>query len=77
MIEHAFYSVINLVQAMYIHAVTSGVVGTHVPTRLAAAMLATTPWLVRGLFPVNHFSDNWAKETKDPWHVILMCKLPP
>ncbi|KAL1515708.1 hypothetical protein AB1Y20_002324 [Prymnesium parvum] len=55
MLEHSFYQGLNLVQIVYIHAVPLG--APH--TRLVLAGVATAPWCVRGLFPINHFSDNY------------------
>jgi hypothetical protein len=58
MIEHSFYQGINLVQIVFLHCIAP-----HIPQiqRLSWALLATSPWLIRKYFPVNHFSDNYTK----------------
>jgi hypothetical protein len=56
MIEHSFYQGLNLVQIVYLHNIHEQL---SLPTRMACAMLATSPWLARGRFPVNKFSDNY------------------
>lgn len=69
MIEHSFYQGVNLVQAMYLHAMsgTLGVPGLlllpqplRLPQRLVAMGLATLPWALRSRFPVNSFSANYS-----------------
>lgn len=59
MIEHSFYQGVNLIQAWYLHAVSQE---TTVRTRIILLFLVTAPWLIRGKFPVNSFSDNYNKE---------------
>ena len=58
MIEHSFYQGLNLVQIVYIHILTS-LTSASIPFKLTLALLATSPWLLRGAFPVNKFSDNY------------------
>eukprot|EP00466_Bigelowiella_natans_P010047 jgi/Bigna1/90330/estExt_fgenesh1_pg.C_670084 len=70
MIEHSFYQGLNLAQIIYIHLVPEVIqncVSTMSPSisgkaaRISIALLVTLPWLVRSYFPVNRFSDNYAK----------------
>lgn len=58
MLEHSFYQLLNLVQVTFLHA--SPRAGGE-RRRLLLAALATTPWLARGAFPVNRFSDNYSR----------------
>jgi hypothetical protein len=59
MIEHSFYQLLNLVQALFLHSVC----GVHDQgRRLVLAVLATAPWLARGYFPIHPFSDNYTKD---------------
>ena len=76
MIEHTFYQVLNLVQIVYIHVIGSSVAqsATALP-RLGMALAATSPWTVRNRFPVNHFSDNWKKETPDGHFEVLLYRI--
>ena len=75
MIEHSFYQMLNLIQAVYLHGVTwlinipnpqrrddDETVKTMlwpILVRLAAVWTVTAPWLFRHRFPVNSFSANW------------------
>jgi len=55
-LEHAFYQVLNGIQAVYLHALI------HVDGRIARAalcLLTTTPWLFRPLVPVHSFRSNY------------------
>lgn len=67
MIEHAFYQGLNLVQILYLHAVSAVQL---LPLRAALALLATAPWLLRGRFPVNSFSKNYTGPYADPYTLI-------
>ena len=60
MIEHSFYQGLNLIQIIFIHVITR-LSGTTVLFRINIALLATLPWIFRGAFPVNKFSDNYNK----------------
>ena len=68
MLEHSFYQGINLVQVVYLHFVWR-VPARDVATRLLMLAAVTSPWLVRGMFPVNRFSHNYTKAGRDPWAV--------
>ena len=73
MIEHSFYQGLNLVQAWYLHAVTTE---TSVPNRMLYMFLVTSPWLLRGLFPVHSFSDNYNKnDTKSTTFIRVMYRI--
>jgi hypothetical protein len=44
--------------------------------RLCWWLLVTAPWLLRGLFPVNHFSDNYTRvDERSNWLVRLLYRL--
>jgi len=60
MIEHSFYQIINLCQAVYLHAITYWMASsvTYI-SRLILLLLVTLSWIVRRKFPVNSFSANW------------------
>ncbi|KAL3914140.1 MAG: hypothetical protein SGARI_000284 [Bacillariaceae sp.] len=58
MVEHAFYQGLNLVQAMYLHAMHH-FNDTHVSIQFVMLWLVTSPWLFRSLVPVSSFSHNW------------------
>ena len=60
MIEHSFYQIINLCQAVYLHMITYWMASsvTYI-SRLVLLLLVTLPWAVRRKFPVNSFSANW------------------
>jgi len=72
MIEHSFYQIVNLCQAVYLHLITywmatdassSSVVSSMAyNSRLMLLLLVTLPWAVRRKFPVNSFSANWTTE---------------
>lgn len=59
MIEHSFYQGLNLVQIAVFHIVS----GIHCSlyVRCSLAIVSVSPWLIRHLFPVNKFSDNYNK----------------
>jgi hypothetical protein len=61
-------------QVVYIHAVSHYFTFGVVP-RLGLALLATSPWILRSRFPVNHFSDNWKITTPDSPVEISMYKI--
>lgn len=56
MIEHSFYQGLNLIQIVYLHCIDAQI---SLPWRVGSALIVTTPWLVRGYFPINKFSDNY------------------
>lgn len=62
MIEHSFYQLLNLVQVVYLHAISAQQPlfddAWWAPLLLLAA---TLPWAVRSRFPINRFSDNYNK----------------
>lgn len=58
MIEHSFYQGLNLLQALYLHSVCATTSRWH---RFLLLLGVTLPWFVRGMFPVNRFSDNYNK----------------
>jgi hypothetical protein len=63
MMEHSFYQMLNFVQILYLHTISSrSGQALLLPYRCALLLLATSPWLLRHRFPVNHFSDNYIKE---------------
>lgn len=61
MIEHSFYQGLNLLQAWYLHFLTTTVQKSN--NRVVVAFLAlvgvTSPWCIRHHFPVHSFSHNW------------------
>ena len=61
MVEHAFYQVVNLIQAVYLHLMTWvwELQNSPVVLRLLAVLVVTSPWWVRRRFPVHSFSANW------------------
>eukprot|EP01034_Spumella_vulgaris_P021758 gene21758-27814_t len=59
MIEHSFYQAVNLIQVLYLHAMSHEF---NDSVRLLMLLLVTSPWLLRDLFPVNRFSDNYVKQ---------------
>jgi hypothetical protein len=67
MIEHSFYQGLNLVQAMYLHSVGASTSRWH---RFLLLFAVTAPWFVRGMFPVNRFSDNYTKVDVKSTNVI-------
>lgn len=58
MIEHAFYQGLNLAQIAALHAITPD---RALGTRLALALGAAAPWLVRDRFPIHRFSANYTR----------------
>lgn len=58
MIEHIFYQVLNLIQILYFHNISPA---DSLPHRVLLVYLVSMPWLVRDLFPVNKFSDNYTQ----------------
>jgi hypothetical protein len=58
MVEHSFYQALNLCQILYFHAMKHTIPITY---RVCGTMLVTVPWLLRDLFPLNKFSDNYEK----------------
>ena len=69
MLEHAFYQGLNLAQISFLHACDADAVARSRGARAALALLATSPWLLRGRFPVNSFSANWQARGRgrDAW----------
>lgn len=61
MIEHSFYQILNLVQALYLHAVASSSARAQPLLRVVLLFTVTSPWLFRHRFPINKFSDNYTK----------------
>ncbi len=63
MIEHAYYQVLNLVQALYLHMVHRVCHADNYKhqyiMRLGLLWFVTSPWLLRHRFPTHSFSDNW------------------
>ena len=59
MVEHSYYQIVNLCQAVYLHMITYWVVSDVSSSRLILLLLVTLPWAVRRKFPVNSFSANW------------------
>ena len=68
MLEHAFYQMLNLWQALYLHAITwmgSGIIRKSLIGRMALLWIVTLPWVVRTKwFPVNSFSANWTSNNQ-------------
>jgi hypothetical protein len=74
MLEHSFYQGVNVFQALYVHGLlppmlgssSSGPSGSLVAGggvmwhRAVAFLLASSPWIVRPLFPINSFSANYS-----------------
>ena len=65
MLEHSFYQILNAVQIMFLGVVTR----VEMPEwcRWILLSCATAPWLLRPLFPVNRFSDNYTKAGREKW----------
>ena len=67
MVEHSFYQLLNLLQAIFLHAINifppSTISSSPSPysslLKLAALFGVTFPWSLRHLFPVHSFSANW------------------
>jgi hypothetical protein len=56
MIEHLFYQALNLLQALYLHAIPL----LRSPwERFLVLAGVSSPWLIRNWFPVHPFSQNW------------------
>lgn len=81
MLEHSFYQALNLCQVAFLHLVARVdesdralgrrhmSLGSLAP-RLTLLSAVTVPWVFRGAFPTNRFSDNYdAKKGRDPWGV--------
>ena len=73
MLEHSFYQIINVIQALLLHhglawvrnmtAKSEAVVSA---TRLGMFLVACSPWLLRPHFTVNSFSANYTRTGRDP-----------
>lgn len=59
MMEHCFYQLLNLCQILYLYAIAQ--LGRSPLARACLCVLMLLPWLVRGRFPINSFSANYAK----------------
>ena len=81
MLEHSFYQALNLCQVAFLHLVARVderdralgrrhmSLGSLAP-RLTLLSAVTVPWVFRGAFPTNRFSDNYDKKKgRDPWGV--------
>lgn len=70
MLEHAFYQLLNLAQALFLHASVRFRSPSSSPaaaaTRALALAAVTAPWLARDAFPVNRFSHNYTRPGRDP-----------
>mmetsp|Transcript_25553 Transcript_25553/g.38032 ORF Transcript_25553/g.38032 Transcript_25553/m.38032 type:complete len:377 (-) Transcript_25553:27-1157(-) len=68
MVEHSFYQGVNLVQVVFLHLVTWGLVVDGDEERLVFGkrfgmlLLVSLPWAIRKRFPVNSFSANWRRK---------------
>eukprot|EP00946_MAST-07B_sp_MAST-7B-sp1_P002613 g2613.t1 len=62
MVEHSFYQGLNLAQILFFHTVSNF---SQTWCRVSGLALVTSPWLCRGWFPVNRFSDNYRDEGGD------------
>eukprot|EP00040_Diaphanoeca_grandis_P022287 m.119444 g.119444 ORF g.119444 m.119444 type:complete len:444 (+) comp28735_c1_seq3:255-1586(+) len=77
MIEHVFYQLLNLFQAILVHSLPLLTIVARPNTRfcciaeLALLAMCTCPWLVRSWFPVNSFSANWSLKQQ---HTIDIVK---
>ena len=81
MLEHSFYQMLNLCQITFLHLTARlderdrAMGRRHMSLRSLAPRLAllaavTAPWVLRGAFPTNRFSDNYDKKKgRDPWGV--------
>lgn len=68
MLEHSFYQLLNLCQALYLHGLATDWAHKRLAVRLVLLAAVTIPWMWRGRFPVNKFSDNWRKDpTAGAW----------
>lgn len=61
MIEHIFYQALLLIQLVYLRVMEEWGPQTTLVGRMGLCLLATSPWLARGWFPTNHFSDNYVR----------------
>ena len=64
MVEHSFYQMLNVWQALYLHTITwaagsRNILRSTVLGRMVLLSIATVPWSLRRFFPVNSFSTNW------------------
>lgn len=70
MLEHAFYQLLNLAQALFLHASVRFRAPSSsraaAATRAMALAAVTAPWLLRDAFPVNRFSHNYTRPGRDP-----------
>eukprot|EP00968_Pinguiococcus_pyrenoidosus_P029305 scaffold8478_cov286-Pinguiococcus_pyrenoidosus.AAC.5 len=69
MLEHSFYHKLNLAQVLFLY----GIPAEETRARLALALLATTPWLVRSWYPVNRFSDNYKRQGERLLRFCVEC----
>jgi hypothetical protein len=74
MIEHSFYQGLNVIQILYIHAITV-IPETSLIVRLGMAVCATLPWWFRNQFPVNSFSDNYNKGQRPSSLISVLYRL--
>lgn len=73
MIEHSFYQGLNLFQIVYLHAAQGNI---DTITKAWMAGVATSPWLIRHRFPVNHFSDNYNRiDPKSNWFIRVLYRI--
>jgi hypothetical protein len=70
MIEHSFYQLLNLFQALYLHTIYSLSSKTE---RYIALLCVTAPWWLRSRFPVHSFSHNWKAKTNS--HETLLYRI--
>ena len=63
MIEHLFYQILNLVQAVYLHTIVAFDNNAWYWDCLLL-FAVTSVWWFRGNFPINSFSANYSKERK-------------
>lgn len=64
MIEHSFYQVLNLFQALFLHLLPlSYAYGAQhaMVIKVLLCVFVSLPWLARPWFPINKFSDNYEK----------------
>jgi hypothetical protein len=61
MIEHSFYQGMNLFQVLFLHALAYQFFENCLVWKVCLCVLVSSPWLLRQLFPVNKFSDNYEK----------------
>ena len=61
MVEHSFYQGLNLAQILFFHTMSVPEL-SQTWCRVSGLVLVTSPWLWRGWFPVNRFSDNYRDE---------------